>query len=447
MKTYVCWLVFTLLIAGGVHAQEGGLTVDATASLGTISPYVYGANLGQNAIIPLSLMPQAQALGLNYARMGGGDSDRQDLRTSLVDVFMYQAREIGAEPAITVRLYGGTPEAAADMVRYANIEKGYGVRYWSIGNEPNIFRSTLGLESPYTTEDLNRDWRAIAEAMLAVDPDILLVGPDITQYVPLSIDGETITYLEPSQGGTPRDEQGRDWLIEFLRANGDLLDVVSLHRYPFPGGDPIGRATLDSLRDTLPEWDASIPALRQIIRETVGRDLPIAITEVNSNSSPDCGGETSLDSFYNALWLGDVLGRLIRLQVEIVSVWDMQGIGTRCFGLLTSTGVRPVYYTYLMYTHFGSELLAAESANPDISLYAAQRDDGAVTVVLFNWAAETQTETLTLRGFEPGGDAEVWRFDAAVGAEQVAPEAITSGTTVTLPPYSMTLYVLPAAGG
>ncbi|MDX1991936.1 MAG: hypothetical protein SF029_06090 [bacterium] len=445
MKRLLFVILLLMLLGGSVYAQDsaGGITVDASESLGTISPYVFGSNLGQNAIIPLSLMPQAQALNLNYVRLGGGDSDRIDLQLRLIDVFVYQAREIGAEPAITVRLYGGTPEAAAEAVRYANIEKDYNIRYWSIGNEPNIFTSTLGLDS-YTTEDLNRDWRTIAEAMLEVDPDILLVGPDVTQTIPLSIDGDSIEWLEGSQGGSPRDANGSEWLVEFLRANGDLLDVVSIHRYPYPGGDPIGTATLEGLRAQLPEWDTSIPNLKQLIRDTTGRDIPLAITEFNSNSSPDCGGEASLDSFYNALWVGDVLGRLIEQQVEIATMWDMQGVGTRCFGLLTSSGVRPVYYTYLMYTHFGTELLAADSANPDVSAYAALREDGTLTLLAINWSSDAVTETLTLSGFTLGGDADVYRFDATVNAELVGTEAISDDGTVTLPPESMTVFVVPA---
>ncbi len=38
-----------------------------------------------------------------------------------------------------MRLLDGTPEKAAELVRYTNIEKKYGVVYWSIGNEPNLF--------------------------------------------------------------------------------------------------------------------------------------------------------------------------------------------------------------------------------------------------------------------------------------------------------------------
>ena len=38
-----------------------------------------------------------------------------------------------------------------------------------------------------------------------------------------------LTWLPP-----PRTSQGKDWMTEFLRANGDLVDIVSIHRYPFP---------------------------------------------------------------------------------------------------------------------------------------------------------------------------------------------------------------------
>src|SRR5690606_23523644 len=115
--------------------------------------------------------------------------------------------------------------------------------------EPNLLAGQM--QTSYTTEDYNREWRAIAEAMLAVDPDILLVGPDITQYVILSIENGEIKYLERSGGGHALDADGRDWLQEFLRANGDLVDVVSIHRYPYPGagGHITSVATIDGLRE------------------------------------------------------------------------------------------------------------------------------------------------------------------------------------------------------
>jgi hypothetical protein len=443
------WMMMALLCASLfsgslLAAQDDSLTVDASASLGTISPYVYGSNMGLYSIIPPALMDEATALNLGYMRFGGGESDRQDIRTTSIDLFVFQTRQIGAEPALTVRLLGGTPERAADIVRYTNIEKGYNVRYWSIGNEPNLFVTLMGIDR-YTTEDLNREWRAIAEAMLEVDPNIILVGPDITQYIVTDYEDGTITYMDSTLGGSPVDAEGRDWMVEFLKANGDLVDIISIHRYPYPGAgqSAIATATIDGLRENVHQWDPMIANLREIIRDTTGRDIPIAVTEFNSNSSPSSGAEASLDSLYNAIWAADVLGRLINQQVEIAAIWDMQGIGARNWGLLTQTGVRPVYYTYLLYTHFGTELVDAQSSDRDVSIYGALTEDGALTLVVVNLGPENVTKTLDISGFTPSGDAEVWRLDAEHNAEQINSEPVTDGGTITLPGQSVTLYRIP----
>lgn len=445
-KLALVFVFALLLIALPVTAQDAGeLRVDAGESLGTINPYVYGSNSGFYSVIAPNMIPQAEALGMNYVRLGGTYSDEQDLRTSVIDLFVIQARQIGAEPALTVRLLGSTPEAAAALVRYVNIEKAYNVRYWSIGNEPNLFGPLLN--TPYTTEDLNREWRAMAEAMLEVDPDIMLVGPDLTQYVILSLEGENIEYLPNSVGGHPVDSEGRDWLREFLLANGDLVDIIALHRYPFPGflASNNQSVTIDGLRASLGEWDISIPNLRQLIRDTLGRDLPIAITEVNSNSNNSMGGEASLDSHYNAIWFADVLGRLIRQQVDMVLYWSLATDSANGFGLIERYDVRPAYYTYMMYTHFGTELLAAESADSDVSIYAAKREDGTLTLLIVNLSHEAADRTLVLNNFTPAGDAEVWLFDAAHKAEQVESQTIDNGAVLRFPGQSVTMYAIPSA--
>lgn len=443
MKKLLLWLVlFVFALTPAVAQDTNTLTVDASTSLGTISPYFFGANFGYDSVVPPDLMPLAQALGIQYLRLGSGQSDRIDLTKLTLDLMVLQARAMGAEPGVTVRLLGGTPEQAAELVRYANIEKDYNIRYWSIGNEPNFFVDVIGAES-YTTEDLNREWRAIAEAMLEIDPDILLVGPDISQYVPLSIDGETITYLEGDLGGDPRDALERDWMQEFLKANGDMLDVVSIHRYPYPGagGSATASATIEGLRDNPPQWEVMISNLRQIIRQAAGRDIPIAVTEINSNSIPSSGGEAGLDSRFNAVWLADVLGRLLRQQVAITAVWNLRSIGNG-FGLLDRYDPRPTYFTYVMYSHFGQELLQASSDDPHVSIYAAQRGDGALTLMVVNLGDDEVTKTLSLTGFTPSGQAEVWRFDTEHNAEQIESVELADGGSITVPGRSITLYAL-----
>lgn len=364
----------------------------------------------------------------------GGDTDRQDLRRSIIDLFLLQTRAVGAEPLLSVRLLGGTPEAAADIVRYTNQTQGYNIRYWSIGNEPNLFTALMSIDS-YPVERFVAEWRAIALAMLEVDPDLIFVGPDITQYIPLDIvDGRVIFHPASNYA----DENGQDWLVEFLKTNGDLIDYVAIHRYPFPSFGNRG-ATVDELRTINNEWDVTIPLLRQIIREAAGRDIPLAVTEINSNSANSVGGEASLDSHFNAIWLADALGRLIVNGVEIVAYWDLQGSPGRGWGLLGSFDVRPTYYTYLMYTHFGSELVAASSTVPLVNAYAARRDDGQLSVLLVNLGDAAQRLPLTLNGFS-AATAQVHQFSP----EQTPPVTFSTdpAAAVELPGRSITVVVL-----
>ncbi len=408
---------------------QGELIVDASQSLGAISPYVYGSNYGIYNAVPAELMPRAQALGLRFLRLGGGWSDERDLDAGFLDLFVGLSRQLGAEPAVTLRLFGSTPGKSAAIVRYANVDKGYQIRYWSIGNEPSLFASLFQTE--YTTDDYNRDWRLHAEAILAVDPDLALIGPDVHQYTGIA---ET----------NPKDSRGRDWVQEFLKANGDLVDIVSIHRYPFPRSKANPRISIEDLRQNSSEWDDHIiPGLRRIIRETVGRDLPIAVTEVNSSWTSTIGGEASLDSHYNAIWFADVLGRLIRQQVVAVSYFDLQSRGGRTFGILAGYDVRPVYYTFQMYQKFGQELVASASTHPDVSVFAALRDDGVLTVLVVNRYIEPVTAPLKLIGFVPGGMAEVWLFDPDHRAEWIATQDI--GDMITVPGQSVTVYLIPAA--
>ncbi len=404
----------------------GALYVDASRGLGPISPYVYGTNYGPWVIVPYDLLPQAEAAGIEFLRYPGGEwGDENDLQGYQIDQFIDLARRMGAEPNICVRLAGGTPEQAAQLVRYANVDNDYDVVYWSIGNEPNLYGDEYG------TVQHSAEWRAIAEAMLEVDPDILLIGPNVTGYT-----GNTAT--------DPKDDEGRDWMREFLLANGDLVDVVMIHRYPFPTSITASPATVDQLRRNAHEWDSIIPNLRGLIRETTGRDIPVGIGEINSHWTHVSYGEATPDSFYNAIWWGDVLGRLIRQRVEIVAHFILQSSGSQGgWGLLSRFEVRPSYYVYQVYKELGSELVYASSDDRDVSITAALREDGALTLVIVNLGSQEAEQTLLLSESTPSGPVEVWLFDADHEFEKTGELAIASGDTILLPVQSITLMVLP----
>lgn len=435
-KRLVIMILFALLVFSGAGAQDAEtLRVDASQSLGMINPFVYGANYGPPSDVGLDMLPFAQTSGVTYFRIPAGAwGDYNDLSTQFIDLYYRQAQQWGMELAISTRLpgSGGSPEKSAAQVQYT-LDKGYNVRYWAIGNEPDLIDAYQGADntdfSQFRIDDYNRDWRAVAEAMLAVNPDIVMIGPDVSQF-------------PPTREGDPYNNVRREFVREFLRANGDLVDIVSIHRYPFPRNQR--STTREELQANAPEWDVLIENLREVIRDVMGHDMPIAVTEANSHWSNGGNGEATPDSHYNAIWWADVLGRLITQKVDIVAYFAFQTVGANgAFGLLERYIVRPTYYTYQIYQRFGQELLLSESPDDVVRVYAARRDDGALTLIVINMGAEEAQRRLWLSGFTPSGDAEVWRFDLEHNAEPLDAQPVADGTALTLPGQSITLYVVP----
>jgi hypothetical protein len=408
------------------------LFVDPSKSLGPISPLVYGSNYGPWLTVPFYMLPQAFDSGIKILRFPAGAwGDHNNVTHLQIDQFMDFAHQMGATAVFHVRLLDGTPEQAAEMVRYTNLEKKYNVEYWSIGNEPTLFDAELkNRGESYDTERFNREWRTFAEAMKKVDPTIKLVGAEINQFS-----------YDPTPGATTNfGQRDEEWFIEFLKANGDLVDIVSFHRYPFPSSRVSGPPSIDELRQNAQEWDKIIIHARELIHEHTGRDLPIAVTEFNSAYDKSVGGEATPDSHYNAIWLGDVLGRMIKNDVFMANEWALTAKGGfGGLGLIGGLDLYPAYYTYQLYKKFGTELVFSSSDDPDLSIYAARREDGALTIMVINLSLEERTKTVQIVE-QSQVRAETWLFDPAHKAENMGIFALSG--PITFPPQSMTLYVL-----
>ncbi len=379
---------------------EGVFYVDPDFGLGKISPFVYGVNHGPWAVITNQTLPLAQEAGISMIRFPGGEwGDNYDLQPHHIDQFVSLAEQMGSAVSINVRLLNGTPEKAAELVRYANLEMGYGIMYWGIGNEPSLYATGRG-DPDYGVAQFNQEWRLFALAMKEVDDTILVSGPAIHQF------GSDFD-------STPKDPFGVDWMQEFLLANGDLVDLVTIHRYPFPSTSGDRTATIEELSGASQEWDAIIPYLRSMIREVTGRDIPIGVTEVNSHWSNAVGGEATPDSFYNAIWWADVLGRMIFNRVEVVNYFSLQSqVSIGGFGLFARTEPRPTYYVYQLYRQFGDDLVFAGSDDPRVGVYAAMNDDDLLSVILVNLSPEEITMPLLIEG-DARSLVEVWQLDEA----------------------------------
>jgi hypothetical protein len=420
MRKWVAVALAALLtLAAGAQPQPAQIVIDAGQIVSEVSPFVFGANYGPLQTLTVDLQEEAKTSGITYLRFPGGRvGDTGDMQPSQIDLFMAICRMLDCTPAISARLEGGTPEKAAEMVRYVNIEKGYGVRYWSVGNEPDLF-------DDYTAERAAAEWRPIAEAMLEVDPDIILIGPDTSQFT-----------------GEPNEAQlAHEFLREFLRQNGDMIDIVGVHRYPFG----TRQATVEGLQADATRWSTLIDNLHAVVLEETGREIPVGITEFNSDWSPVSGQEATPDSHPNALWLADVLGQMVGGDVQIGVLHNFQSIDRLGgHGLLGRYEVRPSYYAYQLYKQFGTQVVSAEH-DGDVRAYAALREDGALTVILINWADTESAAALDISGFEAAGtEAGITTYDPTTDGLATDAVALPPDTPLTLTPLSINLIVIPA---
>jgi alpha-L-arabinofuranosidase len=197
------------------------ITVHADRMLATVNPLLFGHNYGPWMNITDPYIALYRDIKVTLLRFPAGNwGDENDLFPNNLDDLATLARALGAEIVVQARLFRGTPEKAAEVVRYCNVEHDYDFRYWEIGNEPDLYKNRRHRrgDPEFTVEWYNARFREFAKAMKAVDPTIQIAGPVVT-------------------GGW------RQWMPAFIAANGDIVDVLSWHWYA-PGDELSGAAAL-----------------------------------------------------------------------------------------------------------------------------------------------------------------------------------------------------------
>jgi alpha-L-arabinofuranosidase len=115
-----------------------------------------------------------------------------------------------ARNLVTINVGSGTPEMAAEWVRWANIQNGWDVKYWELGNELNGEWETGHIRpdgSKMTAEKYTELFVEFAKAMKAVDPTIMVGGPSCDV------------------------EHHEDYFEPLLRDAGEYVDFITLHYY------------------------------------------------------------------------------------------------------------------------------------------------------------------------------------------------------------------------
>ncbi len=126
--------------------------------------------------------------------------------------------------------------------------------------------------------------------------------------------------------------------------------------------------------------------------------------------------------------------------VFMVNQWVLSQRSTG-LGLFQGTTVRPTFHVFPLYKNFGSEQLYAASGVGDVDIFAAKREDGALTLMVINLSDSEQSIPLQVRGVQMS-NADVWLLDATHSAENMGVQAFPSDGIVTLPAQSATLYII-----
>jgi uncharacterized protein (TIGR03437 family) len=355
-----------------------------------------------------------------------------------------------------------------------------GVRLWSMDNEPEWWYSNhIDIYPQAATYDdmlaRNIKW---AQAVKAVDSTALITGP-----VPGGWSGMFFSRADMDSGwdtspyqywDNPTDRNahgGVPWIpyylqqmSQFEQANGfRLLDYVDVHAYIQPDtlSSTAGDAAMETLRMTSTRalWDPNyiVPNSQAGDNEydangnLVAAQLVPRMQQWVSQYYPGTGTAITeyswgaLESVTGAIAQADILGIFGAYGLTLGTLWgapaptDPGAFAFKIFLNYDGNGSR-----------FGGTSVSGTSSDPDtLSIYAAQRVDSALTVLVLNKTAGAIGDSISLANFTPAGTAQVWQYSQAnltAIVRQTADINVGGNSlTATFPAYSMTLLVIPQA--
>jgi hypothetical protein len=479
-----------------VTVNPTNATVDFTTTLATLDPYAFGVDItgyGNGSDITNDVTQQnllknmnigMMRMGLKYATSGDPTSQIQcsggGCSTGVIgDAWISNIKALGAEPMVIVSITAASyHDDAVNLVKHFNISPATGlpdptlpnyVKYWIIGNEPNLATSPSIPAATYDAK-FRELYAAMTDSGNGGDPNILIGGP--------AVGG---SYTGPGSGPY-------NYIDQFLIDCGDIVNFVDLHKYDLSGSQWSDSPTRLSSSGNTYKYQLRPQQVRAQINAhplSAARSAQIGIQMGEWNISSNSGSvftstETRLPyDFFNVLYGASALGNMMTTGTRAMMFGDKNtalGIladGTTPFGTAQGGGwttpamdsPMPIYYAYAMYTgmglfrHYGTVAVNTSTtitASPNgLDVFASNNEKNIVVVNKNNVA---NTVTFALAGFT-NGTADVWQ-KAAVGGvigssdttgPKYDPSAIqhlpavnitNGGFSVSVPAYSVTTFVL-----
>jgi hypothetical protein len=323
----------------------------------------------------------------------------------------------GAQPMICVNYGGGTPQEAAAWVHYANKVRGYGIHRWQIGNE---IAGDWEDGGPVSAREYAERFVKYAQAMKAADSTIEVVGPVFPSD----------QFTQNASG----DFDGRSWLQGFLyyvdsvetATKTRLVDGIDFHTYPYWfDTPPLAQVMIDSCDGSGAAYDTLIALMKRTIANPTSRE--VLMTEYNTSTVNSSLEQTTSAGTATGLQLAHFIQRFGDRGVAVL--WELsEGGGTgpdgtwgtlsefdnAKLGEWSSLGDPPAATFWPKRTILrqwldtaGGDTIEPVEQVTGARLFAVG-NNGRVSILAFNLAADSTTVGLDASLFPQGGDILSW---------------------------------------
>jgi len=242
--------------------------------------------------------------------------------------------------------------------------------------------------------------------MRKVDPNMAIVGPDLSEY-----DHDIMNEL------TDTNVPGTDICGPYTDTTGTLryhLDIIDFHTYPF---DAAGRTRAEIIAKPQGDFEDNVTALKGLVincntvhERTTGTDphpLKMAVTEtnleyehplldpMNPNSEPDLRPEgLSAQSFLAGQYWADIMNVGMKHGLEFIAFWSVKE-GDPQLGYIAgdaNTKLSTYYHYQMLAQNFRGVYAAGTSNTSNVTAFGA-KDHDQIVVMLLNQNDNTTNPT------------------------------------------------------
>lgn len=368
-----------------------------------------------------------QASGANIIRFGGIGADK-NMPTHYQYLKMIDAiRSKGMEPVIQVPFnnWQFSAQQASDIVKFVNITSGRNIKYWSIGNEPDLGYS-------YTTSAQVAAYiRSFSSAMKSIDPSILIMGPECAWFNTNIMNGLTTP-------NGPDDVTGKD-------GNGRYyLDIISFHTYPFDGTQNRAQvisklSSAGSLNDNLVYLNARVATCNTAHGRSGSTTLKTAITEANIDYKNDAGDNlygVGANSFLGGQFWAEMMSVAMKNNVDFVNFWSVaEGNSTALNIGYIDAGTntkKPLYYHFkMMADNFKGNYVTGTASKANIKTFASQNAQQIAVMVMNQELSTNYNYTVKLNGSAVSGTNPL-KINISAGLNNEYSDVIPAQSTMLL---------------